>query len=89
MDANVPVKCQNPDCSAPSASPNNLDASPDDWKAFPWHKFPGFSISERVSRRTSSKVTDFSAVGTQNIEKYLFKEYRLINESGRRRPPAL
>jgi hypothetical protein len=34
-------------------------------------------------------VTDFSAVGTQNIEKYLFKEYRLINESGRRRPPAL
>ncbi|KAJ0133790.1 Uncharacterized protein HZ326_23138 [Fusarium oxysporum f. sp. albedinis] len=51
MDANVPVNCQNPDCSAPSASPNNSDASPDDWKAFPWHKFPGFSISERVGVR--------------------------------------
>ncbi|EWZ28323.1 hypothetical protein FOZG_17964 [Fusarium oxysporum Fo47] len=51
MDANVPVNCQNPDCSAPSASPNNSDASPDDWKAFPWHKFPGFSISERAGVR--------------------------------------
>ncbi|EXK26739.1 hypothetical protein FOMG_16685 [Fusarium oxysporum f. sp. melonis 26406] len=51
MDANVPVNCQNPDSSAPSASPNNSDASPDDWKAFPWHKFPGFSISERVGVR--------------------------------------
>ncbi|OBS20285.1 hypothetical protein FPOA_20876 [Fusarium poae] len=119
MDANVPVKCQSLDCSAPSASPNNLDASPDDWKAFPWHKFPGFSISERVGRQTSwvwqhgfdiqargsptkrrwvckhclqrvrSKVTEFSAVGTQNIEKHLFREHRLVDESGRRKPPAL
>ncbi|RKK56705.1 hypothetical protein BFJ68_g17784 [Fusarium oxysporum] len=41
MDANVPVKCQSPDCSAPSTLPNNLDVSPVDWKAFSWHKFPG------------------------------------------------
>ncbi|OBS15938.1 hypothetical protein FPOA_27990 [Fusarium poae] len=119
MDANVPVKCQSPDCSAPSASPNNLDASPGDWKAFPWHKFPGFSISERVGRQTSwvwqhgfdiqardsptkrkwvckhclrkakPKMTDFSAVGTQNIEKHLFREHGLVDKSGRRKPPAL
>ncbi|RKL12927.1 hypothetical protein BFJ70_g16060 [Fusarium oxysporum] len=53
MDANVPVKYQSPNCNAPSVSPNNLDASPDDWKAFLWHKVPGFSISERVGRQTS------------------------------------
>ncbi|KAJ0130446.1 hypothetical protein HZ326_26461 [Fusarium oxysporum f. sp. albedinis] len=119
MDANVPVKCQSPDCSAPSTSPNNLDVSPVDWKAFSWHKFPGFSISERAGRQTSwvwqhgfyiqasdsptkrkwvckhylrrvrSKVTDFTAVGTQNIEKHLIREHRLVDESERRKPPAL
>ncbi|KAF6515108.1 hypothetical protein HZS61_005014 [Fusarium oxysporum f. sp. conglutinans] len=119
MDANVPVKCQSPDCSAPSASPNNLDVSPVDWKAFSWHKFPGFSISERAGRQTlwvwqhgfyiqdrdsptkrkwvckhclrrvRSKVTDFTAVGTQNIEKHLIREHRLVDESERRKPPAL
>ncbi|KAG7404489.1 putative AC transposase [Fusarium oxysporum f. sp. rapae] len=119
MDANVPVKCQSSDCSAPNTSPNNLNASPDDWKAFPWHKFPGFSISERVGRQTSwvwqhgfdiqahdsltkrkwvckhclrkakPKMTDFSAVGTQNIEKLLFREHGLVDKSGRRKPPAL
>src|SRR6478609_2947642 len=116
MDA---VKCQSPDCSAPSTSPNNLDASPDDRKAFAWHKFPGFSISERAGRQTSwvwqhgfyiqargsptkrkcvckhclrrvrSKVTDFTAVGTQNIEKHLIREHGLVDESERRKPPAL
>ncbi|EXK76295.1 hypothetical protein FOQG_18957 [Fusarium oxysporum f. sp. raphani 54005] len=25
MEANVPVKCQSPDCSAPRTSPNNLE----------------------------------------------------------------
>jgi hypothetical protein len=34
-------------------------------------------------------MTDFSAVGTQNIEKHLFREHGLVDKSGRRKPPAL
>jgi hypothetical protein len=34
-------------------------------------------------------VTDFTAVGTQNIEKHLIREHRLVDESERRKPPAL
>ncbi|KAJ3454555.1 hypothetical protein MRS44_013155 [Fusarium solani] len=120
MDANVPIKRRQPsDCNASSATLINLDALPDDWKIFPWNKFPGFSISERVGRQTSwvwqhgfdiqardsptkrkwvcgpclqkpkPKTTDFSAVGTQNIEKHLFREHGLVDESGKRKPPAL
>ena len=120
MDANVPVKRRQPsDCNASSATLINLDALPDDWEIFPWNKFPGFSISERVGRQTSwvwqhgfdiqardsptkrkwvcgpclkkpkPKTTDFSAVGTQNIEKHLFREHGLVDESGKRKPPAL
>ncbi|KFA67070.1 hypothetical protein S40285_09701 [Stachybotrys chlorohalonatus IBT 40285] len=32
---------------------------------------------------------DFSAVGTQNIEKHLFREHGLVDESRKRKPPAL
>ncbi|OAQ57863.1 restless-like transposase [Pochonia chlamydosporia 170] len=32
------------------------------------------------------KTSDFSAVGTQNIEKHLFREHRLVDESGKRQP---
>lgn len=119
MDANVPVKRQPSGCNASSAPLINLDALPDDWKIFPWNKFPAFSISERAGRQTSwvwqhgfdiqardsptkrkwvcrpclrkpkPKTTDFSAVGTQNIEKHLFREHGLVDESGKRKPPAL
>jgi hypothetical protein len=34
-------------------------------------------------------MTDFSVVGTQNIEKPLFREHGLVHKSGRRKPPAL
>jgi hypothetical protein len=34
-------------------------------------------------------MTDFSAVGTQNIEKHLFREHGLVDKSGGRKPPAL
>ncbi|KAF6513037.1 hypothetical protein HZS61_007977 [Fusarium oxysporum f. sp. conglutinans] len=34
-------------------------------------------------------MTDFSAVGTQNIEKHLLREHGLVDKSGRRKPPAL
>jgi hypothetical protein len=40
-------------------------------------------------KRVRSKVTDFTAVGTQNIEKHLIREHRLVDESERRKPPAL
>ena len=32
------------------------------------------------------KRTDFSALGTQNIEKHLYREHRLVDESGKRLP---
>ncbi|KAK2686795.1 hypothetical protein QWA68_014966 [Fusarium oxysporum] len=51
MDANVPAKRQSPECSASVPSLNNLDAFPDDWKTFPWNKFPGFSISDPLAGR--------------------------------------
>ncbi|KAJ3454389.1 hypothetical protein MRS44_018283 [Fusarium solani] len=149
MDANVPVKRQPSGCNASSAPLINLDALPDDWKIFPWNKFPAFSISERAGvklrrpsltvggkdhdhrelvhdeserpqlaqtswvwqhgfdiqardsptkrkwvcrpclRKPKPKTTDFSAVGTQNIEKHLFREHGLVDESGKRKPPAL
>lgn len=38
-------------------------------------------------KKPKPKTSGFSAVGTQNIEKHLFKEHRLVDESGRR-PPA-
>ncbi|OAA63224.1 transposase [Akanthomyces lecanii RCEF 1005] len=37
-------------------------------------------------RKPKPKTSDFSAVGTQNIEKHLFREHRLVDESGRRSP---
>ncbi|KAK2134278.1 hypothetical protein NOF04DRAFT_1380202 [Fusarium oxysporum II5] len=40
-------------------------------------------------RLAKPKCRDFSAVGTQNIGKHLFKEHGLIHKSGRRKPPAL
>jgi hypothetical protein len=52
MDANAPVKRQSPECSASVPSLYNLDALPDDWKTFPWNKFPGSLISDRVGRQT-------------------------------------
>jgi hypothetical protein len=33
-----------------------------------------------------AKRTDFSALGTQNIEKHLFREHKLVDESGKRQP---
>jgi hypothetical protein len=32
------------------------------------------------------KRTDFSALGTQNIEKHLYRQHRLVDESGKRLP---
>jgi hypothetical protein len=91
-----------------------LDTLPDDWRIFPWNKFPGFTISERAGRQTSwvwlhgygiqdqdsptrrkwvcrsclqkpkPKISDFSSVRTQNIEKHLFREHKLVDESGKR-----
>lgn len=60
----------------------------------------GFDIQARDSPSTRKwvcrpclqkpkpKISNFSAVGTQNIEKHLFREHKLADESGRR-PPAL
>ena len=37
-------------------------------------------------QRPKAKISDFSAVGTQNIEKHLVREHRLVDESGKRQP---
>jgi hypothetical protein len=104
------------DCSITGASLIESSPLPDHWKAFPWNKFPGFTVSERAGRQTSwvwqhgfdiqacdspnrrkwvcrpclqmpkPKRTDFSALGTQNIEKHLYREHRLVDESGKRLP---
>ncbi len=107
---------QIPGSSTSTAAGIETDSLPHYWKAFPWNKFPGFTISERAGRQTSwvwkhgfdiqardspakrkwvcrpclqmpkSRRTDFSALGTQNIEKHLFREHKLVDESGRRQP---
>ncbi|KAM5529455.1 hAT family dimerization domain protein [Fusarium oxysporum f. sp. phaseoli] len=46
-------------------------------------------VCKHCLRRVGSKVADFTAVGTPNIEKHLIREHRLVDESGRRKPPAL
>lgn len=33
-----------------------------------------------------AKISDFSALGTQNIENHLFREHRLVDESGKKQP---
>jgi hypothetical protein len=40
-------------------------------------------------RRHRPKTSNFSAVGTQNIEKHLFWEHGLVDESGKRKLPTL
>ncbi|KEY73851.1 hypothetical protein S7711_10131 [Stachybotrys chartarum IBT 7711] len=97
MDANVPVKRQPSGCNASGAPLINLDALPDDWKIFPWNKFPAFSISERSGRQISwvwqhgfdIQARDSPTKRKWNIEKHLFREYGLVDESGKRKPPAL
>lgn len=39
-------------------------------------------------KRPKSRCTDFSAVGTQNIENHLFKDHSLVDASGKRPPPG-
>jgi hypothetical protein len=117
MDSNPVVKRRRTsDCSITGASLIEPSPLPDHWKAFPWNKFPGFTVSERAGKQTlwvwqhgfdiqacdspnrrkwvckpclqmpKPKRTDFSALGTQNIEKHLYREHRLVDESGRRLP---
>ncbi|KAG7423224.1 hypothetical protein Forpi1262_v015757 [Fusarium oxysporum f. sp. raphani] len=37
-------------------------------------------------QKPKPKILDFSSVGTQNIEKHLFREHKLVDESGKRLP---
>lgn len=116
MEMDVPI---NPRlCDLSCSLPGNLDPLPDEWKIFPWRRFPGYTISERAGRQTSwvwehgfdiqpsdsptkrkwvcrpclkkpkPRISEFSAVGTQNIENHLFKEHSLVDSSGKRKPPA-
>ncbi|OAQ59097.1 hypothetical protein VFPBJ_11627 [Purpureocillium lilacinum] len=117
MDAAANVKRRRAsDCSASSATFVEPGSVLDQWDAFPWSRFPGFTVSERAGRQTSwvwqrgfdiqardsptkrkwvcrpclqrpkPRARDFSALGTQNIEKHLYKEHRLVDESGKRKP---
>jgi hypothetical protein len=116
MEMDAPINPQL--CDLSCSLPGNLDPLPDEWKIFPWSRFPGYTISERAGRQTSwvwehgfdiqpsdsptkrkwvcrpclkkpkPRTSEFSAVGTQNIENHLFKEHSLVDSSGKRKPPA-
>jgi hypothetical protein len=116
MEMNAPINPQLCDLSCTLSG--NLDPLPDEWKIFPWSRFPGYTISERAGRQTSwvweygfdiqpsdsptkrkwvckrclrkvkPKMSDFSAISTQNIENHLFKEHGLVYSSGKRKPLA-
>ncbi|KAH7161026.1 hypothetical protein EDB81DRAFT_643576, partial [Dactylonectria macrodidyma] len=37
-------------------------------------------------KKLKSRMLDYSTISTQNIEKHLFKEHKLINRTGKRLP---
>jgi hypothetical protein len=51
MEMNAPINPQLCDLSCTLSG--NLDPLPDEWKIFPWSRFPGYTISERAGRQTS------------------------------------
>src|ERR1700710_1016864 len=51
MEMNAPINPQLCDLSCTLSG--NLGSLPDEWKIFPWSRFPGYTISERAGRQTS------------------------------------
>ncbi|KFA69004.1 hypothetical protein S40285_10690 [Stachybotrys chlorohalonatus IBT 40285] len=84
MDANVPVKRQPSGYNASGAPLINLDALPDDWKIFPWNKFPAFSISERAGRQTSW-ISNLSVAGSmEGISAMPNETFTQLSAAGKR-----
>jgi hypothetical protein len=63
-----------------------------------WVWLHGYDIQDQTSptkrkwvcrpclQKPKPRISDFSSVGTQNIEKHLFREHKLVDESGKRQP---
>ncbi|KAF4343861.1 restless-like transposase [Fusarium beomiforme] len=63
-----------------------------------WVWLHGYDIQDQTSptkwkwvcrpclQKPKPRISDFSSVGTQNIKKHLFREHKLVDESGKRQP---
>jgi len=79
MDTNASIKRRRAsDCSASSATLIESSSLLGHWNAFPWGKFPGFTVSERAGRQdfvdlaallrySSSRFTHEEEMGLQAL----------------------